>query len=174
MYFVLIANAIYEPNMRNNPYQFGIPINSTNRVTQFDVTINGNPLDNLVSADFRSMAYFKFHKYTGMYIILQFLLVITIKTIFVLGMLNSGLTNSISLEEYIDGGTVYIADFSTSLDSTSDYIIPSLKSGYIRLSIKFKQPLSTSYHLLAMSEFNSTLSIATTKNGRTISSNFFL
>ena len=89
-------------------------------------------------------------------------------------MLNSGMTNSISLEEFTDCGTVYIADFSTSLDSTSDYIIPSLKSGYIRLSIKFNQPLSKSYHLLAMSEFNSTLNIATSKNGRVISSNFFL
>ena len=89
-------------------------------------------------------------------------------------MLHTGITNSITPEEYFDAGTVYVADFSTSLDSTSDYIIPSLKSGYIRLSIKFKSPITSSYHLLAMSEFNSTLSVATTKNGRVISSNFFL
>ena len=158
--------------MRNNPYQFGMPANSDNQVTQFDVTINGNPLDNLVSSDFKAMSFFKFHKYTGMYVL--FCTLIYILICFTIGMLNSGITNSISYEEYTDGGTIYVADFSTSLDSTSDYIIPSLKSGYIRLSIKFKQPLPESYHLLAMSEFNSTLSIATTKNGRTVSSNFFL
>ena len=65
MYFVLISNAIYQPNMRNNPYQFGIKKTSACAVTHFDVTINGNPLDNLSSADFNTMAYFKFHKYTG-------------------------------------------------------------------------------------------------------------
>ena len=54
--------------MRNNPYQFGMAVSDTDRVNQFDVTINGNPLDNLASADFKTMAFFKFHKYTGMII----------------------------------------------------------------------------------------------------------
>ena len=85
-----------------------------------------------------------------------------------LGMEKNGQTNSIRYEEFFNGSTVYVADFSTSLDSNEDYIIPSLKTGYVRLRIKFKEATTETLHLLCMSEYNSTLSIESGKGGRVI------
>ena len=154
MFFIMIPSSLYEPSSSNNPYQFGLPYNSKSKITKFQLTINGIDLDNLNSENFAEMSYFKFQKYCGM--------------------LAHGTSNGIMPEDYHNGGTVYVADFSTTLDATADYILPSLKSGYIRLAIKFNQPLYAAYHLLAISEFNSTLSIRSDKGTRTVTSNYFV
>ena len=97
------------------------------------------------------MAYFRFQKF--------------------LGMLNHGQTNSITYDQFFNGSEIYVADFSTSLDSNEDYILPSLKSGYVRLRLKFAQSTSQTMHLLCMSEYNSTVTIESGKGGRIIKVN---
>ena len=149
IFFVLIESDIYEPSQKNNPYIFGL--SNKNHVTDFQVTISGNELDNLNSGNYKEMNYFRFQRF--------------------LGMMNAGQTNSISRKKFFKGSTIHIADFSTSLDSSEDYIIPSLKTGYVRLRIKFKAATTQALHLLCMSEYNSTLTIESGKGGRVIKVN---
>ena len=148
IFFVLIKNDFYEPSQDNNPYQFGFKEGESNGILDFQITISGTDLDNLNSPNFDQMAYLRLQKY--------------------LGMANHGQTNSIDYEQFMNGSTVYVADFSTSLDSNQDYIIPSLKVGYVRLRIRFKEPTTEALHLLCMSEYNSTLSIENGKTGRIV------
>ena len=153
MFFVLIRASIYEPTQQHNPYQFGFGSGNTNQVSQFKITINGNELDGLNSANFPEMAYFRLMRF--------------------LGMNKHGITNSITPEQFHNGSTIYVADFSTSLDTSGDYLLHSLKSGYVRLQVKFEESTSETMHLLALSEFNSTITVSAGKQGRIIKSNYF-
>ena len=126
-----------------------------NKVRKITCTLNGIDLDGLSSPCLDEIAFFRMNKFLGFH--------------------STTSSNSISLEEFKNGSTMYIFDFSTSLNSGRDFLIPSLKTGHLRASISFSKNTEEPLHLLVLSEYNSNLSIGGTAGGaRTVSSNYFI
>ena len=126
-----------------------------NKVRKISCTLNGVDIDGLQSSSLDEIFYFRMNKFLGFH---------------------SGTScNSVSLEEFKNGSTMYVFDFSTSLNSGQQYLVPSLKSGHLRCAIQFKSATEEPMHLLVLSEYNSNLTIGSTSGGgRTISSNYFI
>ena len=126
-----------------------------NKVTRFSVTLNGVDIDGFTSSSLDELSFFRLNKF--------------------LGYQSTSSSSSITLEEFRNGSTIYSFDFSTSLNSGQDFLIPSLKTGHLRAAIQFQKTTSEAYHLLVLSEYASNISIGgTSHGGRTISSNYFV
>ena len=123
-----------------------------NEVVKFQVTMNGVDIDGLNSSSLEEMAFFRLNKY--------------------LGYLNSHNSNSISLEEFKNGSQIFAFDFSTSLSTSNDFLVPSVKSGHLRASIQFRTPTKEPYHLLVLSEYDSLITISSSERGRIIGTNY--
>ena len=129
--------------------------NTENKVTKFSVTLNGVDIDGFSSSALDQLSFFRLNKF--------------------LGYRDTNTSSSITLEEFCNGSTIYSFDFSTSLNSGQDFLIPSLKTGHLRAAIQFQKTTSEAYHLLVLSEYASNIAIGSTSHGgRTVSSNYFV
>ena len=126
-----------------------------NKIRKVACTMNGIDIDGLSSSSLDEISFFRLNKFLGYH--------------------SGTYCNSMSFEEFVNGSTMYVFDFSTSLNSGQDFLVPSLKTGHLRASIQFENPTKEAYHLLVLSEYNSNISIGGTSTGaRTVSSNYFI
>ena len=73
--------------------------------------------------------------------------------------LTTGSTTSVSYEEFLDGYFFCSFDFTTGLCASASSIIPTIRSGACRLSLKWDKPLPEEVSILVYSEFYSLLQI---------------
>ena len=147
-FFFLVPSENFTGDLSKNPYDFQLSVVDA-KIKKFSITLAGQEIDGLVSTqNFGKMAFYRLQK--------------------MLGLLDSGFSTGITYEMFSQGFGIYAVDFSTSLASCQQYIIPSVRSGHARCVLEFDKATPKSYHLLALLEYPSNLTISIGAQGRVV------
>ena len=147
-FFFLVPSDHFTGTQETNPYDFQLSVLNAN-VKRFYVTLGGQDIDGLISnQNFNKMAFYRLQK--------------------VLGLMEGGFTTGITYKMFSGGYGIYAIDFSTSLASCQQYIMPSIRSGHARCTVEFDRVTPSSYHLLGLFEYPSNITISIGAQGRVV------
>ena len=147
-FFFLIPSEYFTGNLSANPYDFQLKVVDA-KIKKIQITLGGQEIDGLLSdKSFSKIAFYRLQK--------------------LLGLMDSGFCTGIDYDMFIGGFGIYVIDFSTSLASAQQFILPSIKTGHARASILFDKVTPASYHLLSLLEYPSNLSISIGAQGRVV------
>ena len=153
-FFFLVPSNYFIGDLSTNPYDFQLSVQEA-KIKRFFITLGGQEIDGLISTqNFNKMAFYRLQK--------------------LLGLVEGGFSTGITYEMFSKGFGIYAIDFSTSLASCQQYIIPSVRSGHARCVVEFDQVTPKSYHLLGLLEYPSNLTISVGAQGRVIQVNIII
>ena len=86
----------------------------------------------------------------------------------ILGLIQGGFSTGITYEMFSKGYGIFAVDFSASLSSCQQLILPTIRGGHARLSVEFDSVTTKAYHLLSLLEYPSNITISIGAQGRVI------
>ena len=144
----MIATSALQGDFKKNPYNFARSFKGEDKgevkgivstLIKADLTLNGNQLEGLNDIDTLEFQH--------------------LKNNLLLDNLLSGDTNSITVAESKDGYFFLTFDFTTALNSGAFTVLPRVRTGQVRLSLRFDNPLPYEVTVCAYSDYQSTLEI---------------